>query len=125
MLSVYVHGVQGDLDERTVFKGKISKVGIKAAKDGLVGNNDDVLFLAFEFEHDGLYALDEVEVGFSARVAVGELVSRSGSVFFGVLLGNLLVGEAIKVTGVDLVQKLEADLAARDVLGRLDGATHG
>lgn len=121
-------GVQRDLHPGTLLLRDVHEVGVDAAQDGLVGDDDDVL-AAFQLHDDRLQTDDDVAVGFAAAVAVVVLVFVAGGEVLRVALGDLLVGQAVADTRVELVEGLPLQLlvAGRllQVASGLDGSLEG
>jgi hypothetical protein len=121
-------GVEGNFHPGRLLLGNVHEVGVDAAQNGLVGDDDDVL-AALEFHDDGLQADDHVAIRLTAAVAVVVLVFIAGGEVLRVLLGNFLVGEAIADAGVQFVEGLPFQLFEAgfclEVAGGLDGAAEG
>lgn len=117
--------VQGHLHPGGLFLRDVHEVGVDATEDSLVGDDDDVL-AALQLHDDGFETDDDVAVGLAAAVAVVVLVLVAGLEVLGVLLGDLLVGQAIADAGVQLVECLPLQLLESgfgfQVAGGLDGA---
>lgn len=94
-----------NLHPRTLLLGGVEEVGVDAAQDGLMGDNDDIL-TALEFHDNGFQADNNIAVGLSSSVAVVILVFITGSKVFRVLLGDILVSKTVANTRVEFVQSL-------------------
>ena len=122
-------GMQRHLHPRALLLGDIHVVGVDAAEDGLVGDDDDVL-AALELHDDGLEADDDVAVALAAAVAIVVLVVVARFEVLGIEGLDLGVGQAVADARVELVQRFPFELARGDrgggeVPGRLDGALQG
>lgn len=118
--------VQRHLHPGTLLLGHVHEVGVDAAEDSLVGNDDDIL-TALQFHDDGLKADDDVAVGLTATVAVVVLVFITGSEILGVFLSDFFVGQAVANARVKFVQgfPLQLLIASRslEVTGTLNSTT--
>ena len=116
--------VQRNVHPRALILRRAHEVGVDAAQDGLVGDDEDVL-AALELHDDGLEADDDVAVGLAAGVAVVVLVGVAGGEVVGVLLLDLGVGEAVADAGVQLVERFPGELFVGQVVCCLGGAFEG
>ena len=121
--------MQRDLHPRALLLRHIHVVGVDAAQDRLVGDDDDVL-APFEFHDDGFEPDDDVAVGLAAPVAVVVLVVVARLEVFRVAVRNVLVREAVADARVQLVQGLPFELVVAlggggEEAGGLDGAFEG
>ena len=101
--------VQRNVHPRALILRRAHEVGVDAAQDGLVGDDEDVL-AALELHDDGLEADDDVAVGLAAGVAVVVLVFVALRKVFGVLLLDLGVRQAVADARVELVESFPFEL---------------
>ena len=102
---------RGQLDQRmqrhlhpgTLLLRHVHVIRVDAPQHGLMRHDDDVL-AAFQFHDDRLKSDDDVTIGFSAAVAIVVFIVVSSFEIFGVLVRDLLVGEAVAGAGVQFVQ---------------------
>lgn len=97
-------GVYGQADVWRAFPGKSHVVGIDEPEDALVGDNEEWFFVSFHFKDHGIEAMGNVEIRFSAGIAVGELVFLASFVLFWVVLLDFVVGEPVAGTGKYFVE---------------------
>lgn len=121
--------VQGDLHPGALLLLDVHVVGVDAAEDGLVSDDDDVL-AALELHDDGLEPDDHVAVRLPASIAVVVLVVVARLEVLRVDVRDLLVREAVAEARVELVQGLPFELVVAiwgrgEEAGRLDGALEG
>lgn len=98
-----------NLHPRTLLLRGVKEVGVDAAQDGLMGDNDDIL-TALEFHYDGFQADDNIAVGLSSSVAVVILVFITGRKVIGVLYGDILVSKTVANARVEFIQSLPFQL---------------
>jgi hypothetical protein len=94
--------VQRHFHPGTALLRYVHEVGVDAAQDGLVGDDQDV-FAALKFHDDGFQADDDVAIRLAAEVAVVVLVFITGLEVGWVLLCNILVSETVADSRVELV----------------------
>lgn len=120
--------VKWNLHPGTLLLGHIHEVGINATKDGLVGDDDDIL-RALQFHDDGFETDDDVAVGLAAAVTIVILVLVASLEVLRVLFSDLLVGEAVADARVQFIQSLPFQLVVAgcglEVAGALNGALEG
>ena len=121
--------VQRHLHPRALLLRDVHVVGVDAAEDGLVRDDDDVL-AALELHDDGLEPDDDVAVGFPAPVAVVVLVVVPRFEVLRVPVRDVLVREAVADPRVQFVQRLPFEFVVAfrgggEEAGRLDRAFEG
>lgn len=107
----------GQLDESVERDGEpgavllvlLHEVGINAADDGLVTDDEDVL-TALELHDDGFEADNYIAVGLTTTVAVVVLVLVARCKVLRVAIFDLLVCKAVANPGVELVKCLPLEL---------------
>ena len=67
-------GVKRDGKKRDFIGREVEKVCVEAAQDGLVSNNEQWLFLSLKLVDYGFETRNNVEVGFTTRVSIAQLV---------------------------------------------------
>lgn len=121
--------MQRDLHPGTLLLRDIHIIRVDAPEDSLMRHDDDIL-TAFQLHDDGLESDDHIAIGFPAAVAVIVFVVVSGFEVFGVLVGDLLVGEAVACARVEFVEGFPFELVVAfggggEEAGRLVGAFEG
>lgn len=121
--------VQRDLHPGALLLRDVHVVGVDAAEDGLVRDDDDVL-AALELHDDGLQPDDHVAVRLPAPITVVVLVVVARLEVLRVAVRDLLVREAVAEARVQLVQRLPFELVVAlwgrgEEAGRLDRAFEG
>jgi hypothetical protein len=107
--------VKRNREPGTVLLIFLHEVGVDAADDGLVTDDQDIL-TALKLHDDGLQSDDHVAVRLAASVAVVVLVLVTGLEVLWVAVLDLLVCHAVAEAGVQLVQRLPLELVV--VLGQ-------
>lgn len=121
--SQFDEGVQGHVHPRALRLVLFHEIGVDAAQNGLVRDNENV-FAALKLHDDGFEADDNVAVRLSGGIAIVVLVVVTRDKILGIPVFDFLVGQAIADTRVELVQRLPLQLVVmlRQPAGSGDGA---
>lgn len=111
-------GVQRDGHPWGISLGLLHEVGVDASQHSLVRNDEDVL-RALQLHDDGLQTNNNVAIRLTASIAIVVLVVVASCKVLGVQLRDLLVGESVADTRVELIQSLPLKLVV--VLGHEAG----
>lgn len=119
----FYQGMQRHRHPRTFFLRFLHEVGVDAANDGLM-RDDEYVLAAFELHDDGLEADDHIAVALATAVAVIVLILVARLEIFRVLIRNFLVRQPVADTSVEFIQRfpLELVVVLRQVTGCGDGA---
>lgn len=92
-------GVQWHRHPRALFLGLLHEVGVDAADNGLMRDDEDI-FAALEFHDDGLEANDNIAVALTASISVVVFIFVARLKVLRILVCNLLVCQAVANTSI-------------------------
>lgn len=97
--------MQGNFHPWALLLGRVQEIGVDAAENRLVGDNDHI-FAALQLHDNRFQSDDNVAVRLAAPVAIVVLVLVARGKILGVFLRDILIGEPVADTRVELVKSL-------------------